>query len=140
MTPFATVDDVINLWRPLKPDEETRTKELLSVVSNRLRVEADSIGKDLDEMVEKSESYKDVVRSVVVDIVARTLMTSTDQEPMKQYSESALGYSVSGTFLTPGGGLFIKRDELKALGLRKQRYGVIDFYDHDKRHNGYFNY
>src|SRR5690625_3330313 len=131
MAPFATVDDVINLWRPLKPDEDTRAGELLSVISNRLRVEADNVGKDIDEMVEKNEAYKDVVKSVTVDIVARTLMTSTDQEPMKQYSESALGYSVSGTFLTPGGGLFIKRDELKTLGLRRQKYGVIDFYGID---------
>ena len=69
------------------------------------------------------------MKSVVVDIVARTLMTSTNQEPMTQYSESALGYSVSGSFLVPGGGLFIKDSELKRLGLKKQRYGIIDFYD-----------
>jgi len=50
--------------------------------------------KDLDLLV-KDESYSYLVKSVVVDIVARTLMTSTDQEPMTQYSESALGYSVS---------------------------------------------
>ena len=132
MTPFATVDDLTNLWRPLNPDEQTRAEELLKVVSNRLRQEADSVGKDIDKMIEeKGEVYKDVVKSVTVDIVARTLMTATDKEPMTQFSESALGYTVSGTFLTPGGGLFIKRDELKALGLRKQRYGVIEFYGTD---------
>ena len=57
-------------------------------------------------------------------------MTSTNQEPMTQYSESALGYSVSGSFLVPGGGLFIKDSELKRLGFKKQRYGVIEFYDY----------
>ncbi len=131
MTPFATVDDLTNLWRPMSAEEQNRAEALLPIVSNRLRQEADNVGKDIDEMIAKSDVYKDVVKSVTVDIVARTLMTSTAQEPMTQYSESALGYSVSGTFLTPGGGLFIKRDELKALGLRKQRYGVIDFYDYD---------
>ena len=131
MTPFATVDDLTELWRPMSTEEQIRAEGLLSIVSNRLRQEAYNVGKDIDEMVAESEVYKDVVKSVTVDIVARTLMTSTDKEPMTQYSESALGYSVSGTFLTPGGGLFIKRDELKALGLRKQRYGVIDFYDYD---------
>ncbi len=131
MTPFANVDDLIKLWRPLDSDETIRAEELLGVVSNRLRQEADNVGKDIDEMIDESEIYKDVVKSVTVDIVARTLMTSTKQEPMTQYSESALGYSVSGTFLTPGGGLFIKRDELKALGLRKQRYGVMEIYDYD---------
>ena len=55
-------------------------------------------------------------------------MTSTEGEPMTQMSESALGYSVSGTYLVPGGGLFIKRSELKRLGLTRQKYGVIEFY------------
>ena len=52
---------------------------------------------------------------------------------MTQYSQSALGYSVSGTYLVPGGGIFIKNTELKILGLKNQRYGVIEFYD--KWHN-----
>lgn len=131
MTDFATVDDLATLWRPLKADEQERAEALIPIVSNRLRQEAENVGKDIDEMIEDSQVYKDVVKSVTVDIVARTLMTSTTQEPMTQYSQSALGYTVSGTFLTPGGGLFIKRNELKALGLRKQRYGVIEFYDYD---------
>ncbi|MEN2465910.1 phage Gp19/Gp15/Gp42 family protein [Ornithinibacillus sp. JPR2-1] len=131
MTAFATVEDLTALWRPMSPEEEKRAESLLPVVSNRLRLEAEKVSKDIDKMIEDSAAYKDVVKSVTVDIVARTLMTSTNKEPMTQYSESALGYTVSGTFLTPGGGLFIKRDELKALGLRKQRYGVIDFYGND---------
>lgn len=131
MAPFANVDDLTNLWRPMSSDEQNRANALLPIVSNRLRQEADNVGKDIDEMIAESEVYKDVVKSVTVDIVARTLMTSTDKEPMTQYSESALGYSVQGTFLTPGGGIFIKRDELKALGLRRQRMGVIEPYDYD---------
>lgn len=131
MTPFATIQDLIDLWRPISNEEQERAESLLSVVSNRLRMEARKVGKDIDDDIKDDLVYKDVVRGVTVDIVARTLMTSTDKEPMTQYSESALGYSVSGTFLTPGGGLFIKRDELKALGLRRQRYGVIDFYGED---------
>ena len=58
-------------------------------------------------------------------------MTSTNSEPMEQMSQSALGYSVSGTFLVPGGGLFIKKSELARLGLRRQRIGVIDIYGND---------
>lgn len=137
MEAFATVEELNQLWRPLKQDEETRAGALLSAVSNRLRVEADNVGKDIDVMIASSLAYKDVVKSITVDIVARTLMTSTDKEPMSQYSESAMGYSVSGTFLTPGGGLFIKRDELDALGLRKQRYGVFEPYDY-QRDSNYF--
>ena len=125
MSNFATIEDVRTLWRELQSSEEERCEALLTAVSARLRIEAAKVGKDLDEMVAESENLAEVAKSVTVDIVARTLMTSTDKEPMTQYSESALGYTVSGTFLTPGGGIFIKNDELKALGLRRQKIGAI---------------
>lgn len=128
LKPFATVDDLSVLWRVLESDEEERAEELLTTVSHVLRVEAKKVKKDLDLMVKADESYAYVVKSVLIDIVARTLMTSTRQEPMTQFSESALGYSVSGSFLVPGGGLFIKDNELKRLGLKRQRFGAIDFY------------
>ncbi len=128
MADFAKIDDLTNLWRPLKNDEITRAGSLLEVVSDSLRVEATKVGKDLDKMVADSPTYATVVKSVVVDIVSRTLLTSTENEPMTQTSESALGYSWSGSYLVPGGGLFIKKSELARLGLRNQRYGVIDFY------------
>jgi hypothetical protein len=125
---FATLDDLKNLWRDLEEKEVSRANALLNTVSHVLRVEAKKVNKDLDLLVKNDESYSYLVKSVIVDIVARTLMTSTNQEPMTQYAESALGYSVSGSFLVPGGGLFIKDSELKRLGFKKQRYGVIDLY------------
>ncbi len=128
MSSFATISDVETLWRYLKQDETDRASYLLEVVSDSLRVEAEKVGKDLDAMVLKSAAYANVVKSVAVDIVARTLMTSTDQEPMTQFNQTALGYSASGSFLVPGGGLFIKKSELARLGLRRQRYGVINLY------------
>ena len=123
---YATTNDVINLWRPLQPDEITRAKELIEIICDSLRVEAHKVNKDLDQMIIDDPDLANVARSVVVDVVARTLMTSTEQEPMTQFSQSANGYAVSGTFLIPGGGLFIKKSELARLGLRRQRYGVID--------------
>lgn len=131
MENFATVEDLKKLWRALKFDEEKRAEALLEVVSHSLRVEAKKVGKDLDGLVAIDPSFAMVVKSVTVDVVARTLMTSTDQEPVTQFAESALGYSVSGSYLVPGGGLFIKDSELKRLGLKKQRYGVIDIYGTD---------
>ena len=131
MENFATVEDLKKLWRALKFDEEKRAEALLEVVSHSLRVEAKKVGKDLDGLVATDPSFATVVKSVTVDVVARTWMTSTDQEPMTQIAESALGYSFSGSYLVPGGGLFIKDSELKRLGLKKQRYGVIDIYGTD---------
>ncbi len=127
MADFATIQDIRDLWRELTADETIRATALIPVIADNLRLEASRVGKDLDLMAQ-DPVYANVLRSVIVDVVGRTLMTSTNQEPMVQSSESALGYSQSATFLVPGGGLFIKNTELAKLGLKRQRYGVIDFY------------
>lgn len=136
---FATVDDVIELYRPLTESEQTRTAALLPVVSDRLRLEAEKVGMNLDAKAAESAVYTNVLRSVTVDIVARILMTPTESAgglgPMTQLSESAGGYSASGTFLNPGGGLFIKNSELAALGIRRQRYGGLAIYADPRNHD-----
>ncbi|MGX7104121.1 phage Gp19/Gp15/Gp42 family protein [Globicatella sanguinis] len=139
MADFATLDELTALWRPMSLDEQTRAEALLPVVSDLLRIEADKVGIDLDQRALDSPSYSTVLKSVTVDIVARTLMTPTDKEPMVQESQSALGYSWSGTFLSPGGGLFIKNDELKRLGLRKQSIRGLEFYDTNPWPENYFD-
>ena len=131
MEPFVTIEDVEALFRDLTIEEKKKAERLLSIVSDCLRQEAKKVGKDLDEMIEKQEVYENVVKSVCVDVIARNLMTSTNSEPMEQMSQSALGYSISGTFLVPGGGLFIKKSELARLGLKRQRMGMIELYGND---------
>lgn len=128
---FATLQDVIDLFRALTPDEMKRAEALLPIVSDSIRQEALKVGKDMDKMLAEGKVLENVVKSVTVDVTARALMTSTNSEPMSQVSQSALGYSVSGTFLVPGGGLFIKKSELSRLGLRRQRYGVMELYGND---------
>lgn len=139
MNPFATIEDLEVLWRELSESEKPRATQLLIIISDSLRVEAGKVGKDLDAMIADSVSFGSVVKSVVVDVTARTLMTSTDQEPMTQFSQGALGYQVSGSYLVPGGGLFIKNSELTRLGLKRQRIGGIDFYGQNQRDDNYFN-
>ncbi|MCD8207087.1 MAG: phage Gp19/Gp15/Gp42 family protein [Bacteroidales bacterium] len=131
MESYATVEDVIKLWRELTEQEQERAEALLPIVAARLREAAKNRCKDLDEMIEADPDLAAIAKQVSVDVVARTLMTSTDQEPMSQYAESAGGYSVSGTFLVPGGGLFIKNAELASLGLLRQRFGMVDMYGID---------
>ena len=128
---FAEIQDIAELFRDLTTEEISKAEALLPVVSDSIRQEAKNVGKDIDAMIESGELLSTVVKSVTVDVVARALMTSTNSEPMSQMSQSALGFSVSGTYLVPGGGLFIKRSELARLGLKRQRYGVIDFYGND---------
>lgn len=137
MSAFATVDDLTRLWRPMTSEEQTRAEALLEVISASLRVEADKVGKDLDAMVAEDDNLAAVAMSVTVDVAARTLMTSTNQEPMTQLSQTAGPYSTSGTFLVPGGGLFIKRSELARLGLRRQKCGVMEIYGSYSGNNGH---
>ena len=131
LKPFATTDDINTIWRKLKDDEIPRAEKLLDLVSDSLRMEADKVGKDLDEMIKAKPYFSNVAKSVTVDVVARTLMTSTDSEPLSQESQSALGYTWSGTYLVPGGGLFIKNSELARLGLRGQRRRAVDMCGED---------
>lgn len=128
MADFATVQDVINLYRPLDTDELRRTANLLPVISDRLRMYALKQGKDLDQMIEQIPPMANTVKSVTVDIVARTLQTPTSGAPLSQFSESALGYVASGTYAVQGGGIYIYDRELKLLGLKRQKIGVIDLY------------
>lgn len=128
---FATVQDITDLFRELTPQEAAKAEALLPIVSDSIRQEAFKVGKNIDNMLKDGSLLANVLKSVTVDVTARALMTSTDSEPMSQISQSALGYSMSGTYLVPGGGLFIKRTELARLGLKRQRYGVIDIYGND---------
>lgn len=131
MNDFATVTDIAELFRNLAPEETERAEALLPVVSDCIRQEAKKVGRDIDKMLSNGELLENVLKSVTVDVVARVLMTSTNAEPMTQVSQSALGYTVSGTYLVPGGGLFIKRSELARLGLKRQRLGGIELHGND---------
>ena len=108
--------------------------ELLEDISNALRYEAIKVGKDLDKMIEAEPTLASVAKMVTVDIIERILRQDKSGEAMSQFSESALGYSVSGTYAVPGGGAAnaIMKNDLKRLGLKRQRYGVVDLWEESK--------
>lgn len=130
MSDFATVQDVIDLWRPLSNDEQTRAGNLIPLICDALREEAVRVGQNLDAMIAADTSLASVAKMVTVDVVARIMRQSTDGDPMTQESQTGLGYSWSGTYAVPGGGMSnaIMRNDLKRLGIKRQRYGVIEFY------------
>ena len=113
--------------------EQDRINALIPMVCDALRYEADKVGKDLDAMIAEDDNYESVVQLVCTDVIVRALSLNTDTEPMSQESQSALGYSWSGTYAVPGGGIAncIMRNDLKRLGLKRQRYGVIEWYGDD---------
>ena len=131
---YATIEDMEQLWRPMSQAEKDRANGLIPIVSAELRTEAKKDGKDLDAIIAENPDIGIIAKSVTVDVVARALNTSTTGEPMTQESQSALGYTWSGSYLVPGGGLFIKKSELARLGLKQQRIMAVNIYE-DKRHN-----
>lgn len=128
---YATVQDVTVLFRPLSMQEQEKAEALLPIVSDLLRSEARKAGKNLDAMIAAGEVYASTVKAVTVDVTSRVLRQSTQGDAMSQESQGALGYTWSGTYAIPGGGIgnAILRNDLKRLGLRRQRIGVIELYD-----------
>ena len=126
-TAFATVEDISTLWRPLTSAEQTRAAALLPLVSDLIRTIAYDVGKDVDAMIAESEAYGSTVKLVTVDVVSLVLRQSTEGDAMSQESQSALGYSWSGTYAIPGGGIAnaIMKSDLRKLGLLKQRFGAF---------------
>lgn len=127
---LASVNDVNTIWKPLSNAEQEQVEALLPIVSDSLRQEAKRVGKDLDEMIAKGEILPNVVKSVVVDVISRYLdqLSSDNASTLSQESQSALGYSWSGTYVNTGGGMSILKKDLKRLGLTRQRFGMVDLY------------
>lgn len=131
MSAYATVSDVTTLFRALTNEEQAKATALLDIISDELRYRARQSGRDLDEMIASGWTPASVAKEVTVSAVIRVLRQDNTGEPMTQESQSGLGYSWSGTYAVPGGGIgnAILPSDLKRLGLKRQRMGVIDFYD-----------
>jgi hypothetical protein len=126
MTPYATVEDIENLWRPLSPQEIERANGLLPVVSDVLRQEAYNRDRDLDEMIEKGKTLLTTAKSVCVDVISRILSQPTDQATISPTQIGGIDASAGIIYQSAGGGIFVKNSELKRLGLLRQKAGFID--------------
>lgn len=128
MKRYATVTDIANMWRALTAEEQTRAGYLIDAVCSEIRLKAKAQGKDFDAMVDADADLAEVAKAVTVDTVSRVLSQSTTSEPFSQTTQSALGYSVTGTYLVPGGGSLMLNRDLKRLGLLRQRIREIDIW------------
>ena len=133
MSDYATVQDIIDRYRLLSQDEQTKAAILIADACNHIRFEASRENKDYDALVAADSDRASVAKQVTVDVVYRFMRQSIDGDAMTQESQAANGYSWSGTYSIPGGGItnaFLRKD-WAALGLHTQKYGVIDFYGQD---------
>lgn len=124
---YATLTDLQTIWRPLNIEEQVAADQLLADASSKIRNRAKSRGKNFDEMVETDADLAAVARTIVCKAVMNALKM-TEAVPTTQFSESAGGYTVSGTYYTPGGGLALSKADWKELGLGTQLFGGIDVY------------
>lgn len=135
MSDFATLQDVMTLTgADYTAAEQERIEALLPMVSDLIRNEGDKVGKDVDTEVAANPSYASVVKLVTVDVVARVMRQSTDGEPLSQESQSALGYSWSGTYAVPGGGIAMSlmNNEMKLLGFKVQKLRSVKLWPKSK--------
>lgn len=128
MSSYATLQDVISIsGATYTQAEQERINTLLPLVSDLIKAEGAKVGKDVDALIQADTAYCSVVKLVTVDVVARILRQSNTGEPMTQESQSALGYSWSGTYAVPGGGvtMSLMENEKRTLGFKTQKYGSI---------------
>lgn len=129
---FATLADVIAIsGATYTAEQQERITTLLPLISDLIRSEGEAVGKNIDEAIVTDTAYSSVVKMVTVDVVTRIMRQSTTGEPMSQESESALGYTWSGTYAIPGGGaaMSLMNNERKMLGLIRQKWGAMDIWE-----------
>lgn len=124
---LATVDEYEAVYNVhLSDTEKARVKTLLEYSSALLRVEASNRGYNLDFIISRDGAKKTVAKMVVLASVKRAMHTSEVTEaPLEQFSQSALGYTVSGTYLNPGDDIYFLNNELKRLGITKKSQGFF---------------
>ena len=126
MENFATVEDVINLYGSLNADQLSKVEQLLTYTSSYFRSLAKEYGRDLNQEVIDDEDMKNNAKLATCNVVIREL--DKGNSSLSQESQSALGYTWSGTYVNTGGGLSILNKDLKLLGLNRQRIGMVDIY------------
>ena len=112
-------------------DDLMRVEAMLPLVSDLIRVEGRKCDVNVDERIETDSAYESVVKMITCDVVSRAMRQSKTGDPLSQESQSGLGYSWSGTYAIPGGGvaMSLMNNERKMLGFKRQKYGVMEIWD-----------
>ena len=129
---FATLAELEALTGVRYTDDDlTRAEVMLPLVSDLIRVEGRKCGVDVDERIDTDSAYESVVKMITCDVVIRAMRQSKTGDPLSQESQSGLGYSWSGTYAIPSGGvaMSLMNNERKMLGFKRQKYGVMEIWD-----------
>lgn len=128
---YASVEDYENVYNVvLNKEQQKRLLMLIELASSLLREEANKRNMNLNSVISSSDDKANVAKMVVLACVHRVMSKDYNQDvPLEQFSQSALGYTFSGTYVNPGDDLYYLRNELKRMGIIKQRYGALEIYE-----------
>lgn len=132
MNIYASIEDYEKVYNViLNKDQQDRLLVLLELASSLLREEGGKRNINLDAVICSSDDKANIAKMVVLACVHRVMAKEDGQDsmPLEQFSQSALGYTFSGTYVNPGDDLYFLRNELKRMGIIKQRYGAMEIYD-----------
>lgn len=128
---YASVEDYEKVYNTaLNNEQHKRLLMLIELASSLLREEANKRNMNLSAVISSSDDKANVAKMVVLACVHRVMSKDDDQDmSLEQFSQSALGYTFSGTYVNPGDDLYYLRNELKRMGIIKQRYGAMEIYE-----------
>lgn len=126
---YANVSDIQAIGRTLTASQMESAEVLLTQASAKLRTIAKKYGKSIDSMIAEDEDFGISVKAVIVQAVCRALDAVNQSSNISQGTESIGAYSLTTTYLNGGQSLYFLKNELKDLGLIRQRYGAIEIYD-----------
>lgn len=128
---YASVEDYEKVYNiVLNKEQQQRLLMLIELASSLLREEANKRNMNLSAVISSSDDKANVAKMVVLACVHRVMSKEDGQDmPLEQFSQSALGYTFSGTYVNPGDDLYYLRNELKRMGIIKQRYGALEIYE-----------
>ena len=126
---YATVSDIQAIGKSLTAQQMESAEVLLMQASAKLRTIAKKYGNDLDGMIAEDEDFGLTVKAVVIQAVCRALDAVNQSSTVSGGTESIGAYSLTTTYLNGGQSLYFLKNELKDLGLIRQRYGAIEIYD-----------
>lgn len=127
---YATVSDIIAIGKNLTAEEQTSAEILIQTASSKIRIIARKYGIDIDKNISDATTGEDLsvaVKNAVVQSVIRAIDSlSSTSSAVSQNSETNGAYNISMTYLNAGQSLYFLNNELKDLGIIRQRYGAID--------------
>lgn len=123
---YLTIAELEAGWRTMTADEKVRANGLITSCSSEIRLKAKKRNKDFDEMFDDSEDLQNVTKAVLIKVVSEQMNKDVNQAPFSQFTESAGGYSLTGTYYSASMGTFFTKYDWKRLGLGCQLYGGLD--------------